>query len=205
MLLTLDHLAVCAETLEAGAAYVEEVLGVTPGPGGQHVQMGTHNRLLSLGPEIYLEVIATDPDAAPPGRARWFDLDCFEGPPKLTNWVAKCDDLGPVMEASPPVDMDIMNLERGDLRWQMAAPKDGRVAFDGAFPALISWVGSKHPAARLTDLGCRLEKLRIFHPQAALLRDYIEPIADMAMLQIVTGPEVRIEAHIRTPSGLRIL
>lgn len=205
MLLTLDHLAVCAETLEAGSAYVEEVLGVAPGPGGQHLQMGTHNRLLSLGPDIYLEVIAIDPGAGSPGRARWFDLDNFEGSPRLSNWIAKCDELKPVLEASPPGRMDILDLLRGDLRWQMAVPEDGKVAFGGAFPALISWAGSAHPAARLKDQGCRLEELRIFHPEATMLRDYLKPIMEMAKLTIETGPDVRLEAHIRTPSGLRLL
>ncbi len=205
MLLSLDHLAVCAETLETGSAYVEEVLGVAPEPGGQHAQMGTHNRLLSLGPEIYLEVIAIDPDADLPGRARWFGLDSFEGLPKLTNWIAKCDDLGPVLQASPPGKMDVMDLARGDLRWQMAVPENGQVAFDGAYPALISWTGQAHPATRLQDQRCRLEELCIFHPEAVALREYLEPMVDMTQIKIETGPDVCIEAHIRTPSGLRIL
>ena len=204
-LLTLDHLAVCAETLDAGSDYIEEVLGVAPGQGGRHAQMGTHNRLLSLGPEIYLEVIAIDPAAPKPGRARWFDLDRFGGSPKLTNWIAKCDDLEPALKASPPGNMHVMDLVRGDLRWQMAVPESGRVAFNGGFPALISWAGIAHPATRLQDQGCRLEELRIIHPEAVALQGYLDPLIDMATLTIETGPEVRLEAHIHTPSGLRIL
>ncbi len=53
-----DHLAISAASLEQGALAVEAMLGVGLEPGGKHAFMGTHNRLLSLGPGEYLEVIA---------------------------------------------------------------------------------------------------------------------------------------------------
>ncbi|MFM7460122.1 MAG: VOC family protein, partial [Burkholderiales bacterium] len=62
---SLDHLVVGCADLARGAAWLERFLGVTLGPVGQHALMGTHNRLLSLGPDCYLELIAIDP-AAPP-------------------------------------------------------------------------------------------------------------------------------------------
>jgi hypothetical protein len=68
-----DHLVVAAATLEQGVAWCEATLGVTPGPGGRHALMGTHNRLLNLGsaafPHSYLEIIAIDPEAPAPGHA----------------------------------------------------------------------------------------------------------------------------------------
>ena len=61
---------VAGETLAEAAAHVEKALGVALSPGGVHVEMGTHNRLLSLGPGLYLEAIAVNPDArAPEGTA----------------------------------------------------------------------------------------------------------------------------------------
>ena len=60
MLTRLDHLVVVASTLEAGAQFVEQALGVAPSPGRRHPHMGTHNLLLSLGPAAYLEVAAID-------------------------------------------------------------------------------------------------------------------------------------------------
>ena len=69
----IDHLVIGAASLAQGTAWCEATFGVVPGPGGVHPLMGTHNRLLSIGteafPNAYLEIIAIDPEAAPPGRA----------------------------------------------------------------------------------------------------------------------------------------
>ena len=66
----LDHLVVVARTLDEGAAWVESRLGAALAEGGKHELMATHNRLLSLGPAAYLEVMAIDPEAPPPARPR---------------------------------------------------------------------------------------------------------------------------------------
>ena len=101
MTLTLDHIAISAGTLEEGVAFVEAALGVPLAGGGQHPHMATHNRLLGLG-DVYLEVIAADPAAPRPTWPRWFDLDRFDGPPRLTNWICRTDDLDAAVAVSPP-------------------------------------------------------------------------------------------------------
>ena len=59
-MLVLDHLAIGCRDLDAGSRFTEALLGVPMASGGQHARYGTHNRLLSLGPDLYLEVIAPD-------------------------------------------------------------------------------------------------------------------------------------------------
>ena len=49
----LDHLVVAADTLEQGVAWCEATLGVRPSAGGQHVFMGTHNRVLDISTPRY--------------------------------------------------------------------------------------------------------------------------------------------------------
>jgi hypothetical protein len=92
-----DHLVLAARDLDQGAAWLEDRLGVPLADGGRHTRMGTCNRLLGLGEGLYLELIAIDPQAPPPGRPRWFGLDRPEDlpadRPRLT-WVARSDDIG---------------------------------------------------------------------------------------------------------------
>ena len=57
----LDHLVLGTADLEKGAFWLERFFGVTLSPVGQHLRMGTHNRLLSLGDACYLELISIDP------------------------------------------------------------------------------------------------------------------------------------------------
>lgn len=203
-MLRLDHLAVAAGDLAQGLAAVEAALGVALDPGGQHPLMGTHNRLLGMG-DVYLEVIAVDPAAPAPGRPRWFDLDRFRGPPRLTHWIAACDDLSAEIAAGPPGLGAPLALARGDLRWQMAVPEDGRLPFDGAFPALIRWQGTAHPAARLPDRGVRLERLEIAHPDADALAAALAGRTRDPRVVIVPGPEKALRATVTTPGGRRVI
>ncbi len=194
----IDHLVVTCAELEAGAAWVEGRLGVAPGPGGRHGPMGTHNRLMSLGPDCYLEVIAPDPSAPPPGRPRWFGLDAA-GAPALTHWAARTSDLDAALAAAPDGAGEAMELSRGDLRWRMGVT--ARPPMDGAFPMLLQWLGAG-AFERLPPSGCRLAALELRHPEAEALRAAL-PIDD-ARLHVAAGPRA-IAARIEAPGGTRTL
>jgi hypothetical protein len=200
----LDHLALSAMTLGEGVAHAEAALGVALAPGGQHPHMATHNRLLGLG-DIYLEVIAADPSAPAPAWPRWFDLDRFSGPPRLTSWIAACNDLEAELALGPDGLGLPVALSRGDLRWKMAVPPDGRLPFEDAFPALIQWQGAVHPVQRLPDAGVRLLRLEIAHPNAAALRRALPGRLDDARVVIVEGAAKALQASFSTPAGTRRL
>jgi Glyoxalase-like domain len=201
--LTLDHLAVSCLTLQDGVAWVEQALGLRMGPGGTHAHMATHNRLLSLG-DVYLEVIAANPEMSAPKWPRWFDLDNFAGPPRLTNWVAGCPDLTMAV-ADAPIGTGIpVALSRGDYRWSMAVPDDGKLPFDGAFPALMQW-HTPSPALSLPDSGARLQRLEVAHPDAAALRACLAGRVDDPRVIITDGRVKALQATISTPHGTRTL
>jgi len=198
----LDHLAVACGALAEGVAAVEAALGVPLAPGGVHPTMGTHNRLLSLGPDEYLEVIAIDPGAVPPGRARWFDLDRFSGPPRLGSWICRTEDLAQAQALAPPGTGVPIPLQRGDFRWTMAVPDDGILPFDGVFPALIAWVGTAHPAPRLPDQGVRLRGLEVAHPRPEALRTALTHLMSDPRVTVVQGA-AGLRATFSTPIGER--
>lgn len=198
----IDHLVVSARSLDEGADWVEAALGARPGPGGVHASMGTHNRLLGLGPDLYLEVIAADPAAPHPGRARWFALDGFAGAPRLTHWVVRVDDLDAALASAPEGAGVATPFARGDFRWRFGLPGDGRLPFGDAFPALIEWEGAAHPAPRLPDSGLRLDRLEIVHPRAKALAAAL-PLGD-PRIAVREGPP-EFAALFSGPGGPRHL
>ena len=208
-MLCFDHLAIGAEALESGAAAVADVLGVPLEPGGVHPAMGTHNRLLSLGPGAYLEVLAIDPGAPPPPQPRWFALDDFAGPPRPRAWIARAEGgaeaLGDALALAPQGVGRPMDFARGALKWSMAVPESGWLPYGGVFPALIGWQGAAHPADSLPDRGVRLRRLVVSHPDAGALRAALAPLIADERLVITLGAEPALAAEFDTPQGVRIL
>ena len=182
-LLVLDHLALACETLDAGGASVRDQLGVELPASGKHPVMGTHNRLTGMGPDMYFEVIAIDPDAPPVGRPRWFNLDAFSGVPRLTNWILRTPNMEAALDALPPGFGTPISLERGPFKWRMAVPDNGVLPWGGWAPAIIEWEGEAHPTQSLPDSGLRLASLTLHHPQAREIAQVLGPLmaADTAL------------------------
>ena len=204
-MLCLDHIAVAAGTLEQGCAFVERTLGVTVQPGGQHPRFATHNALLGLEDGLYLEVIAIDPDAPAPEDAHWFDLDRFDGAPRLHNWFCRTDDMTRALAQMPAGAGRPVALSRGDLRWQMAVPENGQIPYDEMCPAQIEWQGAAHPAARLTPSGLRLDRLVISHPAAPALEAALSGLLRDPRLVFEPSELPGLRADFLTPNGPRSL
>jgi hypothetical protein len=207
MITRIDHLVVTAPTLDTGEAWVRSILGVGLRPGGSHPRMGTHNRLLRLGPDVYLEVIAIDPAAAPPGRPRWFGLDALsaDATPRLAAWVARSTDLDSAVAGSDVAFGPIEAMSRGDLHWRLTIPPDGLLPLRGAGPLLIQWETGPHPADRLEDDGCEFVGLTIEHPEPASLQSLLKRLEFDGPVTIRPGPEVGLAAEIRTLNGMHVL
>jgi hypothetical protein len=206
--LRFDHLVIAARTLEEGVEWVERRLGVEMGPGGKHDVMGTHNRLLALGPGRFLEVMAIDPEAQAPMQPRWFDLDNpamqarLARGPALIHWVARTDDIEAAVAAATTNQPEIIPVARGKFRWKIGVPHDGHLAVGGISPTIIQWF-SDHPADVLPDAGCRLESLVLRNPEAPSILHALR-FAGLAAEDPVQAHHegVGLEAHIRTPRGM---
>lgn len=206
----IDHIVVTASTLEVGAAFVAQTLGVEPQPGGAHPRMGTHNLLLRLGNALFLEVISPDPDAPAPARARWFGLDRLHpgSRPALSTWVARTADIHERAAACSEPLGDIEPMSRGSLDWLITIPADGSVPVDGIAPALIEWQADAHPASTLQDFGLSLVRLEIFHPDPARVSRLLSSLdleGPLAVSALDGGASPYLAAHIDTPRGVRQL
>jgi Glyoxalase-like domain len=204
---TIDHLVITAPSLAAGTKMLHEALGIWPQPGGEHVRMGTHNALLRLGQALYLEVIAIDPAKAKPNYPRWFHLDelTAQSVPRLTTWVARCDDIHTSHAACGGIHGEIQAMSRGDLNWLITIADDGGMPFDGVAPTLIQWQSATHPASRLDDRGCTLVSLTCFHPDAPRLNDMLQALGIDAGIVVEHDQRPHLIAQINTPGGMRTI
>lgn len=226
-----DHLVVVAASLAQGVAWCEETLGITPGPGGEHPLMGTHNRLFSVAspayPRSYFEIIAIQPDVTPlrpAGTHRWFDMDdplqrarVSRHGPQLVHFVASVPgvvsavkalaaqglDRGPALEAS-------RQTANGLLKWRITVRDDGQRLFYGGLPTLIQWgdVGedpatARHPLDTMAPSGVTLQLLQVSHPQHEKLQAAHAAIG-LAGVTVMPGAP-SIVATLQTPRGLVLL
>lgn len=201
----LDHLVVAGQSLDAAVAHSEAALGQPLRPGGRHERFGTYNKLLGFAGREYFEAIAIDPDGVDPGRPRWFGLDGFSGAPRLVTWVARVPDLAAAV-AHWPETGEITDLQRGDLRWRMAVPRDGALAFGGVVPMLIEWQGDLHPSDSLGAAGGAITALSLRTPEPQAMSDLLAGLGlSDPRIQIEAAPTPSLRALIDTPQGARVL
>jgi hypothetical protein len=168
--------------------------------------MGTHNRLLALGPDVYLEVISADPHAPPVTRPRWFGLDDVlpGSAARLAAWVAATDDIA---QAAVPELGDVETMRREHHTWQMTVRADGSLPLDGAAPLLIQRAAGADPVAAMPQRGLLLRELRIRHPAPS---DVLALFGKIGLLphvavSVTPGHVCSLAAEIETPWGFRML
>jgi Glyoxalase-like domain len=205
----LDHITITAPTLDAGANFIYETLGVDLQKGGSHPKMGTHNLLLSLGDSAYLEVIAIDPSAPKPDRPRWFELDMMSpvSSARLASWAVRTEDIEATASCCSSEFGPIEPMSRGANSWLITIPSNGCLPMGGAVPALIQWKSHTHPAQALASSGCSLVSLEVFHPEPLRVSSVLQSIKlkSAASVHQSAGSHVVLVAHIQTPHGLRKL
>ena len=209
----LDHIVIAAETLEQGVDYISSILGVAIPAGGQHQTMGTHNHLMQLGNEAYLEIIAINPEVNAPSYPRWFALDqalmreSLKRGPRLITWVMNCSNIARLISA---VDFDIGEataLTRDTLSWEIALPDDGRLLNGGLIPYCIQWHSSPHPSQGMADLGCSLQSLTLHHNRPDWLSAKLELLGASHLVKVETLTDSEspyVSASIRTPANIDI-
>ena len=210
----LDHIVIAADNLQQGADYVQQTFGVEIPAGGQHQSMATHNLVMQLGNDAYLEVIAIDPEGQTPRHPRWFGLDtplmraAIREQPRLITWVMNTSDL---QSLANQAGFDIgtpTKLGRDNLSWEFALPDDGRLLGNGMLPYCIQWHTTPHPAQAMVDHGCLLQELTIHHNRPRWLNDRLDAIGADHLVHIEALPDHEtsfLSATIDTPNGSVVL
>jgi len=198
-----DHLVWAAPDLERASAALAALLGVEPAPGGAHPAWGTRNRLLSLGPSTYLEVIGPDPDAG--GAPELFGIAGLRAP-RLVTWAARATDLEALRERAGEAGIELGAVLDGSrrtpdgtaLRWRLTDPL--AVAAEGLVPFFIDWGDTPHPAGAAPVAG-RLLELSAEHPQPASVARALTWLG-VEGVAVRAGRVPRLVARIETADGV---
>jgi glyoxalase-like protein len=199
----IDHIVYGTPDLQVGIQAIERLLGVRATPGGQHPGLGTHNALVALGPNTYLEILAPDPDQPKPSEPLRFGLSALTMP-RLVAWAAKGNDLDKLVGDGLKHGVKIGRVIPGSrqtpqgslLTWRVT---DQRVVIaDGIGPFFIDWGQTPHPA-RTAAPGATLVELRAEHPDPISVRDILSKLG--LNLPVAKGTRPALVAVIDSPRG----
>ena len=163
----LDHIVFGARSLEEGANFIEKKLDIKLSEVGYHDFMGTHNRVVKVDKDIYLEVIAIDPSSKSPNVNRWFNLDNpilqkkLEYSPQMIGYVIETKDKEILKHFCAPI-----KASRGNYKWNFAMPNlesnffNKKLIENGIIPSLINWKSNK-PVHEMKNNHLSLNKIEI--------------------------------------------
>lgn len=204
--LTLDHLVYAVFDLASAIDEFDTALGIAPTLGGKHPGLGTHNAILSLEDETYIELMATDPDAAAPQAARPFGLDSLTSP-RLVTWAVRSRNIESDVSQSrergydPGIVLDMTRKEPGGetLRWKLSLRENSAAA--GLLPFVIDWGDTEHPSRRIAADAprCVLSSFEARHPDPAFIHKALDALG--VELSVAPGTIPGLVARVRGPAG----
>lgn len=197
----IDHIIYAAPDLEAAVDVVAKRFGVRAAGGGQHDGQGTHNKLLALGPQTYLEIVAPDPHQPEPVAPRPYGVDGVTRA-GLVGWALACDDIEREVSEARARGFDPGDVIDGHritatgtlLRWRLS--RNALAA--GVIPFLISWGDTPHPATTAPP-GLTLESLHIEHPDPARVMANLHALG--AHVEVHPAREPALAVTVMGPSG----
>lgn len=203
----LDHIVIAAKTLSQGNKYIYDKLGVRPSAGGRHSGQGTHNSLLRLEENRYLEIISVDPDAANPDHPRWFSLDDpklqeqISTQPKVISWVARTTDLNQSLSEASYNPGHPRPASRGSLRWRFTFSDEGDLIEGGLLPHLIEWETESHPSRQLPRKQVSIDHIQAFHPDPDLIQQHLKSLDLQETISIEKSSKKHLKIIFDCPAG----
>jgi hypothetical protein len=199
--MSLDHVILGCNDLDAGIDYVYQRTGVRAAAGGVHPGAGTKNALLSLGTMRYLEIIAPDP--LQPAATDPRHVASLKNP-ALVGWAIHRRDMTEFASTLQSAGVEYVGPKPGSrsrpdgttLTWKSLTLKNDS---DGVLPFFIEWdSNSLHPSAD-APTGCSLTDLWITSPKPDDLRALTAKL--QLDVQIRQSNELRLAAAITGPKG----
>ncbi len=197
----LDHLVYVTNDLVASSEALSETWGCRLVRGGSHEGLGTANFQVSLGDDVYFELMGPDPAQ---GITPRLELVAGCTTPGLAGFVVRVPDLPGTVERvralgyepGEPQPMARVLPDGARLAWTLAVPPEE--TFEPTIPFLIDWGESPHPSGMLPG-GVSLHSFTVFDPCPERLRS----IHDAIGIDVAIEPgEAGFSAILSTPRGI---
>ena len=196
----LDHILYGVPNLEKGIEEFEAMSGVRPAYGGKHEKLGTHNALVALGKDHYLELIAPDPTQSIPFKDIIFNIGKIKTSRILT-WALRSSNLnqlGEHIQISKIVSGERTQEDGTLLKWEtvgITEPSDN----SGIVPFVICWFSQPHPA-ETSPGGCSLIEFAAEHPNPEKFELLFSNLKFQFKISKSQTPKIR--AKLETPKGI---
>lgn len=194
----LDHIIVGVPNLEDGMGRLFQLSGYRAAVGGSHPNRGTHNALLNLRNDSYLELLAPDP--AQPALL-WHKEIATLSEPTIVGWAMRhtqLDQLASLLKergvpCTGPIAGSRVRPDGPTLGWRTLTLTNDR---KGNLPFFIEWdTTSVHPSSDAPG-GCLLQE---FRPTGPLPE--IPPPQNGMRLYLVPGKQSQLQAKIAGLNG----
>ncbi len=193
----IDHIILGINDLDKGIAQFKELTGVEPVFGGVHPYSFTHNALVALDHETYIEIMAPRPDAEN-------IPDDFLTLDNLTpiDWAVRTRN-----EEHTKEKLKAAGLSPTDSKDGSRAKRDGSILSwitfgieqHDHFPFFIQWgAGTIHPSAS-SPAGCTLKYFNIVTPAADAMNKLNTTLK--LGLTISRGDQHQLQLTLDTPKG----
>lgn len=197
---TIDHLVLAGPDLLALQHWFAATSGAPAAPGGQHPAWGTHNALVGLGEQQYLELIAPNPGKTGP----WARQFAAFTEPTLAGWCVRSSDLPGVAAQAEALGVEtrLMNGSRttptGEtLSWQLLFLSHSEL--NPVLPFFIHWGATTHPARELRAAGALCE-FSVGHSNVQLARQLFTAL-NVGNIAVHSTAEPTLRAIVRTPTS----
>lgn len=201
----IDHLLWAVPHLAEAVEQFTSISGVRAKLGGQHPEHGTHNALLDIGNNQYLEIIAPDPNAQKP-LDEALRQAAFSRP-RLLTFVARSNNLEEVKQKVERQGFSAVgpyqSSREGDnefLEWQLLSVEAHPLGF--SMPTFIDWQKTPHPAASAPS-GCEMRSFKVLSHTPDLVKNCYR---DFGLdVEVVASPVPGALAVLETPNGTVVL
>ncbi len=195
-----DHFLYGVSNLEEAVATIEAETGLKATPGGRHENIGTRNAFIGLADDMYIELLAPDPEQSRDASVASILYALPEN--GLIGWCARSDNLDAL--ATAYVESNTSDII-GPTNWRRHLPDGGAIDWQllhvspspiGALqPFFINWGETPHPTENLHPQGA-CTTFSLTSPHTTQLKSHLE--AAQLDIEQSAGPENSIVLKVDT-------